>query len=88
MQPLLQKRRCFFAALITILLTHFSCDGAIDGGVKMGQLLQSLSSLFSSKASHTATLTSLVLERLYYADGRHHPEHPNHGSFQGLTSFI
>jgi hypothetical protein len=29
----------------------------------------------------------LVLERLYYADGRHHPEHPNHGSFQGLTTF-
>jgi hypothetical protein len=29
-----------------------------------------------------------VLERLYYADGRHHPEHPNHGSFQGLRSFI
>jgi hypothetical protein len=54
----------------------------------MGQLLQSLSSLFSSKASHTATLTSLMIEHLYYADGHHHPEHPNHGSFQGLTSFI
>jgi hypothetical protein len=54
----------------------------------MVELLQSLSSLLSSKASHTAALTSLMIERLYYADGRHHPEHPNHGSFQGLTSFI
>ena len=52
----------------------------------MVELLQSLSSLLSSKASHTATLTSLMIERLYYADGRHHPEHPNHKSFQGLTS--
>jgi hypothetical protein len=54
----------------------------------MVELLQSLSSLLSNKASHTATLTSLMIERLYYADGRHHPDHPNHGRCQGLTSFI
>ncbi|ABB27246.1 hypothetical protein Syncc9902_2288 [Synechococcus sp. CC9902] len=53
----------------------------------MSQLLRSLSSLLGSQKSDNATLTSLVLERLYYADGRHHPEHPNHGSFQGLTTF-
>jgi hypothetical protein len=53
----------------------------------MSQLLRSLSSLLGSQKSDNATLTSLVLERLYYADGLHHPEHPNHGSFQGLTTF-
>ncbi|MDB4651220.1 cyanate hydratase [Synechococcus sp. AH-551-E05] len=53
----------------------------------MGQLLRSVSSLLNSKDSSSTFLTSLVLERLYYADGRHHPEHPNHGSIKGLTSF-
>jgi hypothetical protein len=53
----------------------------------MSQLLRSLSSLLSNKESSSAALTNLVIERLYYADGRHHPEHPNHGSVTGLTSF-
>ena len=82
------KMEMLFAALITILRAHFSCNDGTDSGEKMGQLLQSLSSLLSGNESHTATLMSLVIERLYYADGRHHPEHPNHGSLQGLTSLI
>ena len=58
----------------------------IDGKQNMSQLLRSLSSLLGSQQTNNATLTSLVLERLYYADGRHHPEHPKHGSFQGLST--
>ena len=27
---------------------------------------------------------SLIIERLYYAEGRHHPDHPRHGSQAGL----
>jgi hypothetical protein len=43
--------------------------------------------LLSNKDLSTTALTNLVIERLYYADGRHHPEHPNHGSVKGLTTF-
>ncbi|EAU75297.1 hypothetical protein RS9916_37357 [Synechococcus sp. RS9916] len=25
------------------------------------------------------------MERLYYAEGRHHPDHPLHGSHTGLS---
>ena len=27
---------------------------------------------------------NLIIERLYYAEGRHHPDHPRHGSQAGL----
>ena len=27
---------------------------------------------------------NLIIERLYYAEGRHHPDHPRHGSQVGL----
>ena len=30
------------------------------------------------------TFPSLIIERLYYAEGRHHPDHPSHGSQAGL----
>ena len=30
------------------------------------------------------TFPNLLIERLYYADGRQHPFHPLHGSYAGL----
>jgi hypothetical protein len=27
---------------------------------------------------------NLLVEKLYYAEGRQHPDHPLHGSFSGL----
>lgn len=54
----------------------------------MSQFFQSISNLLASQRMGSGHATSLVLERLYYADGRHHPEHPRHGSFDGLTSLV
>ena len=51
----------------------------------MGNLFRSLTSLLSSQQLDVGGATSLVLERLYYADGRHNPSHPRHGSFDGLS---
>ena len=51
----------------------------------MSQLFRSLTSLFNSQQLDSSGATSLVLERLYYADGRQNPDHPRHGSFTGLT---
>ena len=31
-------------------------------------------------------LPDLLVEKLYYAEGRHHPGHPLHKSYEGLTS--
>lgn len=28
---------------------------------------------------------NLIIERLYYAEGRHHPDHPLHGQQTGLA---
>ena len=39
----------------------------------------------SSQQLDATNTTTLVLERLYYADGRHDPRHPRHGSFTGLS---
>ena len=30
------------------------------------------------------TFPNLLIERLYYAEGRQHPSHPLHGSYAGL----
>jgi hypothetical protein len=30
------------------------------------------------------TFPNLLIERLYYAEGRQHPSHPLHGSYSGL----
>ena len=51
----------------------------------MSSLFRSISSLLSSQQLDATNTTTLVLERLYYADGRHAPRHPRHGSFAGLS---
>ena len=51
----------------------------------MSELFRSISSLFISQNLQTQPAINLVLERLYYADGRHNPSHPRHGSFDGLS---
>ena len=35
-------------------------------------------------SSSNQSFPSLLIERLYYAEGRHHPQHPLHGSHKGL----
>ena len=41
-----------------------------------------------AKSTHSnatgPSFPSLIIERLYYAEGRHHPDHPRHGSQAGL----
>jgi len=50
----------------------------------MSSLFRSISSLLSGQQLDASITTNLVLERLYYADGRHDPRHPLHGRFDGL----
>ena len=51
----------------------------------MSTLFRSFSSLLFSQQLESGGTSNLVLERLYYADGRQNPDHPLHGSFKGLT---
>jgi len=51
----------------------------------MSALFRSFSSLLFSQQLESGGASNLVLERLYYADGRQNPDHPLHGSFKGLT---
>ena len=51
----------------------------------MSTLFRRLTSLLNSQTLASSVSTSLILERLYYAEGRHNPSHPKHGSFQGLS---
>ena len=53
----------------------------------MSALFRSFSSLLFSQQLESRGTSSLVLERLYYADGRQNPDHPLHGSFAGLSYF-
>ena len=51
----------------------------------MSTLFRKLTSLLNNQTLSSSVSNSLVLERLYYADGRHNQSHPQHGSFQGLS---
>ena len=51
----------------------------------MSALFRSFSSLLFSQRLESSGASNLVLERLYYAEGRQNPDHPRHGSFTGLT---
>ncbi len=37
-----------------------------------------------AQASIGMKAPNLLMEKLYYAEGRQHPDHPLHGSFSGL----
>ncbi len=55
---------------------------------QMSQFFQSMATMLQAQFLPTTTTPQLMLERLYYAEGRHHPEHPRHGSFEGLARLI
>lgn len=56
----------------------------------LNQVFKSISSIpVSDSLSVTPALVrqtfpNLLIERLYYAEGRQHPSHPLHGSYAGL----
>ena len=52
---------------------------------EMSQFFQSMATLLQAQFLPSTTAPHLMLERLYYAEGRHHPQHPRHGSFEGLS---
>lgn len=43
-----------------------------------------IDSLSVTPALVRQTFPNLLIERLYYAEGRQHPSHPLHGSYAGL----
>ncbi len=45
-------------------------------------------SLSASPAPVRQTFPNLLIERLYYAEGRQHPSHPLHGSSAGLCKSL
>ena len=56
----------------------------------LNQALKSINSLLLSDSLSVTpalvrqTFPNLLIERLYYAEGRQHPSHPLHGSYAGL----
>lgn len=50
----------------------------------MHSMLQKLKTFTVRILSSWRPDNSLLQERLYYAEGRHHPRHPRHGTLKGL----
>ena len=56
----------------------------------LNQVFKSINSILVSDSLSVTpalvrqTFPNLLIERLYYAEGRQHPSHPLHGSFAGL----
>jgi hypothetical protein len=56
----------------------------------LDQILKGFNSLLTSDSLSVSTalmpqtFPNLLIERLYYAEGRQHPSHPLHGSYAGL----
>lgn len=80
------KRQSSFEALSTSVLTSICCIESHRLHC-MSTLFRSFSSLFFSQQLESSGASSLILERLYYAEGRQNPDHPLHGSFAGLSYF-
>ncbi|WP_413324052.1 cyanate hydratase [Synechococcus sp. MIT S9503] len=51
----------------------------------MNNFFRTLAALLNRQNHNSSVTSSLVLERLYYADGRHNSSHPQHGCFEGLS---
>ena len=56
----------------------------LDQAFKTINGLLSNNSLSVKPALVRQTFPNLLIERLYYAEGRQHPSHPLHGSHTGL----
>jgi hypothetical protein len=56
----------------------------------LNQVFKSINSILVSDSLSVTpalirqTFPNLLVERLYYAEGRQHPSHPLHGSYAGL----
>ena len=56
----------------------------------LNQVFKSINSILVSDSLSVTpalvrqTFPNLLIERLYYAEGRQHPSHPLHGSYSGL----
>ena len=56
----------------------------------LNQVFKSINSILVSDSLSVTpalvrqTFPNLLIERLYYAEGRQHPSHPLHGSYAGL----
>ena len=56
----------------------------LDQALKSIQVLLESEPLSFTPALVRQTFPNLLIERLYYAEGRQHPSHPLHGSYAGL----
>ena len=56
----------------------------LDQALKSINSFQMSDSLSVTPALVRQTFPNLLIERLYYAEGRQHPSHPLHGSYAGL----
>jgi hypothetical protein len=56
----------------------------------LNQVFKSINSILVSDSLSVTpalirqTFPNLLIERIYYAEGRQHPSHPLHGSYAGL----
>ena len=55
-----------------------------DQSLKSINNLLKIDSFSITPAVVRQTFPNLLIERLYYAEGRQHPSHPLHGSYAGL----
>ena len=56
----------------------------LDQALNIIQVLLKSQPLSVTPALVRQTFPNLLIERLYYAEGRQHPSHPLHGSYAGL----
>ena len=56
----------------------------LDQALKSIQVLLESEPLSFTPALVRQTFPNLLIERLYYAEGRQHPSHPLHGSYVDL----
>ena len=52
--------------------------------MKLFSALAALALMASPAQATMEAKPNLLMEKLYYAEGRQHPDHPLHGSFSGL----
>ena len=68
--------------LLSVIVNQF--NQILNQTLKIINNSLTIDSLSVTPAVVRQTFPNLLIERLYYAEGRQHPSHPLHGSYSGL----
>ena len=82
------ERRVYQELLQELMLSKDELEGIESSATRQLSQNRSPIRLVMDVIFGDEKLPDLLIEKLYYAEGRQHPDHPFHGSYVGLTADV